>query len=39
MAVAYTVPAPFLRLLHLLATDFNQVVLWDKSSERSRDKG
>jgi hypothetical protein len=27
MAVAYAVPSPFLRLLHLLATDFNQVVL------------
>ncbi|VTU42990.1 hypothetical protein [Variovorax sp. RA8] len=39
MAVAYAVPSPFLRLLHLLATDFNHVVLWDKSSERSRDKG
>lgn len=39
MLVAYTVPSPFLRLLSIIATDFNHVVLWDRNSQSPRDKG
>lgn len=39
LVVAYAVPSPFLRLLQLLATDFNQVAPGEKGKVRSREKG
>ena len=34
MLVAYTFPSPFLKLLSFIATDFNQVELRGRNSER-----
>lgn len=39
MLVAYTFPSPFLKLLSFIATDFNQVEIRGRNSERARDKG